>query len=312
MTIVCVTPNPAIDRTLVSPGWRAGAAQRPVDVIVAAGGKGLNVARAIRTLGGDPLCLGPLGGHAGRWLADLAQQEALPSAWTWTTHETRTCTIVLDPEAGISTSWYETGEPLSYEEWIRFSEDVQLEAARADLIGFSGSLPPGVPAADFGELLHALSRAGRSVWVDSSGSALETACQIDGIGLKVNDAEIGALMQCEVTSLDAAGRAANEARQRGAAMIIVTLGQTGAVLSTESGTWHAAPPVIQPMNTTGSGDAFLGGWLLALVERCAMSEALRRAVAAGAANALSTSGGRFLRSVYEQILAEVTVQRLSA
>jgi 1-phosphofructokinase family hexose kinase len=310
MTIVCVTPNPAIDRTLVSNGWRAGAAQRPVDVIVAAGGKGLNVARAIRTLGGEPLCLGPLGGHQGRWLADLAQQEALPGAWTWTTHETRTCTIVLDPEVGTSTGWYETGEPLSHEEWTRFSEDVQREAARANLIGFSGSLPPGVAAADFGELLHALSRAGRSVWVDTSGSALATACQIDGIGLKVNDAEIGALLSREVTALEAARAAAREVQPRGG-VTIVTLGKAGAVLSADDGTWHALPPAIQAVNATGSGDAFMGGWLVALAEQCAPPEALRRAVAAGAANALSTSGGRFQRSVYEQILAEVVVRRLS-
>ena len=312
MTIVCVTPNAAIDRTLIVPGWRVGEVQRPEHVIVAAGGKGLNVARAIRTLGGDPLCLGPLGGHAGRQLADLAQQEELRSAWTWIASETRTCTIVLDPTTGTSTGLYETGEPLSRDEWLRLSEGVQRESADAELVCFSGSLPLGVSTSDFDVLLRALSAAGRSVWVDTSGAALETACQINGIGVKVNNAEIGALMQCEVTSLDAAGRAANEARQRGAAMIIVTLGQTGAVLSTESGTWHASPPVIRPMNTTGSGDAFLGSWLLALVERCAMSEALRRAVAAGAANALSTSGGCFLRSVYEQILAEVTVHRLSA
>jgi 1-phosphofructokinase family hexose kinase len=311
MTIVCVTPNPAIDRTLVAPGWHVGEVQRPAHVIVAAGGKGLNVARTIRTLGGDPLCLGPLGGHQGRWLADLAQREGLRSSWTWTSSETRTCTIILDPSTGTSTGLYETGEPLAPEEWRRLSEDAQRECAVAEYVGFSGSLPPGVSTSDFGDLLHALSATGRSVWVDTSGAALEIASQIAGLSLKVNAAEIGALLQCEIASLDAARQAAREVRRRGAATIIVTLGQAGAVLSADAGTWHAAPPVIQSVNATGSGDAFLGGWLLALAEQCAMPEALRRAVAAGAANALSTSGGRFQRSVYEQIMAEVTVRRLS-
>jgi 1-phosphofructokinase family hexose kinase len=311
MTIVCVTPNPAIDRTLIAPGWRVGEVQRPEQTIVAAGGKGLNVARAIRTLGGDPLCLGLLGGHQGRWLADLAQQEGLRGAWTWMASETRTCTIVLEPATGTSTGLYETGEPLSYEEWRCLSEDVQRESADAELVCFSGSLPPGVPASDFGDLLRALSAAGRSVWVDSSGAALETASQIAGIGLKVNDTEIGALLHYEVTSPEAACQAAHEARRRGAATIIVTLGQAGAVLSAESGTWQAAAPVIQAVNATGSGDAFLGGWLLALADHCALPEALRQAVAAGAANALSASGGRFQRVSYERLLAEVAVRRLS-
>jgi len=311
MTIVCVTPNPAIDRTLVSPGWRAGAVQRPTDVIVAAGGKGLNVARAIRTLGGDPLCLGPLGGPAGRWLADLAQQEALSCAWTWTMRETRTCTIVLDPDVEASTGWYETGEPLSHTDWLRLSEDVKREATDANLISFSGSLPPGAPVADFGDLLRTLSHAGRSVWVDTNGLALEAARQIDGIGLKVNEVEIGTLLSREITSLEAACAAARDARPQGG-VTIVTLGRAGAVLSADDITWHASPPAIQAVNVTGSGDAFLGGWLVALAEQCAMPEALRRAVAAGAANALSTSGGHFQRSTYEQILAGVTLRRLPA
>ncbi len=311
MTILCVTPNPAIDRTLVIPGWHAGAVQRPARVIVAAGGKGLNVARAIRVLGGDPLCLGPLGGHQGRWLADLAQQEGLRGAWTWIASETRTCTIILDSEAETSTGLYETGERLSRDEWARLSADVLRECAEAEQIGFSGSLPPGVPAADFGDLLRALSGAGRSVWVDTSGPALEAACQIGGVGLKVNDTEIGLLLGCEVTSLEAACKAAQEARRRGADAAIVTLGQAGAVLSADSGTWHAVPPVIPAVNATGSGDAFMGGWLLAMAEHCSMPAALSRAVAAGAANALSSSGGRFQRAAYEQILREVAVQHLA-
>jgi 1-phosphofructokinase family hexose kinase len=311
MTIACVTPNPAIDRTLIVPGWHVGAVQRPEQVIVAAGGKGLNVARVIRVLGGDPLCLGPVGGHSGRWLSDLAQQEGLRGVWTWTAGETRTCTIVLDSEAGTSTGLYETGDPVSRDDWARLSADVLRECVEVEFVCFSGSLPPGVPASDFGDLLRALSEAGRSVWVDTSGPALDTACQIAGIGLKVNDAEIGTLLQREVTSLEAARETAREARRRGAGTTIVTLGQAGALLSAAYGTWHAAPPVIQPVNATGSGDAFLGGWLLALAEQCAMPEALGRAVAAGAANALSSSGGRFQRATYEQILTEVVVRRLS-
>jgi 1-phosphofructokinase family hexose kinase len=305
MTIACVTPNPAIDRTLIVPGWHVGAVQRPEQVIVAAGGKGLNVARVIRVLGGDPLCLGPVGGHSGRWLSDLAQQEGLRGVWTWTAGETRTCTIVLDSEAGTSTGLYETGDPVSRDDWARLSADVLRECVEVEFVCFSGSLPPGVPASDFGDLLRALSEAGRSVWVDTSGPALDTACQIAGIGLKVNDAEIERC--CSVRSLHLRQRDCRRGVWRG--HDYQTLGQAGALLSAAYGTWHAAPPVIQPVNATGSGDAFLGGWLLALAEQCAMPEALGRAVAAGAANALSSSGGRFQRATYEQILTEVVVRR---
>src|SRR5678815_4464903 len=93
--ILCITPNPAIDRTLLVPNLTLGNVQRAQQTIVAAGGKGLNVARAIRTLGGEAVAMGFAGGHAGRLLGDLAQAEGLDSSWTWTNSETRTCTILI-------------------------------------------------------------------------------------------------------------------------------------------------------------------------------------------------------------------------
>src|SRR6185295_17597755 len=93
--IICITPNLAIDRTILVPRVVLGSVNRAERSIVAAGGKGLNVARAIHTLGGESLCMGFAGGQAGRLLADLAQNEGLNSSWTWTNFETRTCTILV-------------------------------------------------------------------------------------------------------------------------------------------------------------------------------------------------------------------------
>ncbi len=75
--ILCITPNPAIDRTLIVPNLALGKIHRAQQLIVAAGGKGLNVARAVRTLGGESLCMGFAGGHPGHLLADLAQNEGI-------------------------------------------------------------------------------------------------------------------------------------------------------------------------------------------------------------------------------------------
>ena len=89
--ILCLTPNPAVDRTLYVNPLKLGEVHRAEKVLFAAGGKGLNVARTIRTLGGDPLCMGPIGGHTGKLLADLAGQEGLSAEWTYVRNETRTC-----------------------------------------------------------------------------------------------------------------------------------------------------------------------------------------------------------------------------
>src|SRR5512132_4226494 len=95
MMILCVTPNVAIDRTLSVSGFAAGGVWRAQAVRAAAGGKGLNVARALLGLGQSMCCAGPLGGRTGRQVAALADAEGLPARWTWIGGETRTSVIVV-------------------------------------------------------------------------------------------------------------------------------------------------------------------------------------------------------------------------
>ena len=106
--ILCVTPNPALDRTLDVPDLRIGDTARAYGARVAAGGKGVNVARGLAALGGRPLYMGPLGGASGRILAGLAEAEGLEAAWTWCEVETRTCVILVGP-AGRATVVNEPG-----------------------------------------------------------------------------------------------------------------------------------------------------------------------------------------------------------
>ena len=101
--ILCVTPNPALDHTLTVQHMKPGEVMRASNTRLTAGGKGVNVARAIRTLGGEALCLGFLGGQTGELLATLAQQEGLNTRWTWINAETRTCIIVLSGDSGEAT-----------------------------------------------------------------------------------------------------------------------------------------------------------------------------------------------------------------
>src|SRR3954447_16596107 len=101
--ILCVTPNTALARTLIVPRLRPCAVHGAQQVLAAAGGKGVNVARAARTLGAAARCLGPLGGSTGRMVAELAAREGLDGAWTWIAGETRTCTIVVDLAGGDAT-----------------------------------------------------------------------------------------------------------------------------------------------------------------------------------------------------------------
>ena len=305
--ILCVTPNPAIDRTLLVSRLQPGEVHRVTRAIVAAGGKGLNVARAVQLLGGRPLVMGLLGGHSGRLLADLAAADGLAARWTSSDGETRTSVIVV-PEVGEATVINEPGPVLTSAGWLRFVDDVAAQAQQANVVCLCGSLPRGLPADASGDLVQAVAVTGRLLWVDTSGQWLRHAISVCPAGLKVNSMEAGELLGTVIDGPEAAIVAANQLHKRGIRMVALTLGRQGAVLVDEAGYYVAWPPRVRSVSNVGSGDCFLAGLLTALTAGQPPAEALRWAVAAGTANTLAPGGGRFAWSDFQRILARVELR----
>ena len=305
--IVCITPNPAVDRTLILPQLIPGAVHRAEKVMIAAGGKGLNVARAIRILGGEPLCMGFLGGHSGRLLADLAQNEGLNSAWTWVDSETRSCTILVSPN-GDATVINESGVPVSSSYWMQLQKDAQRFVSSAGIFCISGSLPPNSSMIDLHRLLSMLVENGKQVWVDTSGDALHTALALPNICVKVNGKEIGEVLGMEIKDPASAQRALIRLGKHDLTAAVITLGSAGAVLGTRAGRWYARGPEVDVVSTVASGDVFLAGLVNALNIGKAWPEVLGDAVAGGTANTLVAGGGRFALQEFERIREQVQVE----
>jgi 1-phosphofructokinase family hexose kinase len=307
LLIICA--NPAVDRSLTIPNLTVGAVNRTHSSMTAAGGKGFNVARATHTLGGTATCASFVGGRTGRWLADLAEAEGLGARWTWIESETRICSIMVDPVAGTATVVNEQGPQVTAADWAAFAGDVQAAAADCAVAGFSGSLPPGSPVEAYARLVRDLAGT-RPVWVDSSGASLKAALEIPSIGLKVNGEEAGAILGRNIESVPEALAAADELRERGLAAAVLTLGAEGAVISHPEARGWAKPPRLNVLSAVGSGDSFFAGLLLALSEGRPVADALCRAAAAGAANALSVGGGSFARADFDRIYSETRFQGL--
>lgn len=305
--ILCITPNPAIDRTLILSGLVPGHVHRAEKVIVAAGGKGLNVARAIHNLGGEALCMGFAGGHSGHLLVDLAQNGGLDFSWTWTNSETRTCTILIS-QNGDATEIDEPGTPVSKSDWKRLQRDVRKRISSADVTCVSGSLPPDSSTDDLRALLDMLVSSGKPVWVDTSGAALHAALTYPGVCVKVNAAEISKALGVEVRDVASAKRALKILDTNELKACLITLAASGALLATSAGRWYVRGPRVRVVSTVGSGDSFLGGLVHALDLGKEWPDALRDAAAAGTANALSEGGARFTVQEFEHIREQVQVQ----
>jgi 1-phosphofructokinase family hexose kinase len=305
--VLCITPNPAIDRTLTVDQFQTDEVNRARSARCAAGGKGVNVARAMRGLGLPVLCAGMVGGLQGMLFAELARREQLAGRWTAIDGETRVCTILIDPAQKHNTVVNEPGPLISEQEWWRFHADSMEAAAQASAVCVCGSAPPGVSPGSYRALLEALAVEGRPVWADTSGGFLAAAAATTDVHLKINLVEAAALVGSVLTTADDALQAAATLGRGNRRTVVITLGAEGAVLVSEHGRWHARPPAITRVNAVGSGDSLLAGLVTGLEKGLDHRTALAWGVAAGAANAAGSGGASFTRAQFDQALAGVQV-----
>jgi 1-phosphofructokinase/tagatose 6-phosphate kinase len=310
--ILTVTPNAALDRIEILPSLIPGKVLRSSTLRLFPGGKGVNVARAVKNLGGQPTCAGFLGGYSGRLLAELLEDEGIPATWTWIEGETRAAIVIVDETSGEATVINEEGPAVTSTNWERLHADVLKLAKKAEAVCLSGSLPLGSNPDAYAELVGALNQAGRRVWLDSSGATLRAAVRSHPAVLKVNGVEAADLLGWqEIEDVSTAVQAAVTLQQGGISQVVLTLGKLGAVLASEAGAWYSSPPDLKVICSVGSGDAFLGGLVKACLNGTPEPESLRQAVAAGSANSLSVGGGHFTHREFEAVLAETVVKKLA-
>ncbi|NTV62331.1 MAG: hexose kinase [Oscillochloris sp.] len=311
--LLIITPNPSLDRTMVFADLRLGAVLRTDQVIVAAGGKGLNVARAARTLGQAALVCAPLGGLTGDLVAQLAAGEGIAGRWSQhTAGETRTCILLVSASGGDATALNEAGPIFGAADWATYQESILAAARDAAICLVSGSLPRGVEARQFAALLGALGAAGQRVIVDTSGAALSATLAARPYGIKVNAAELGAALGYALPDIKTAAAALEQLRESGLELAAVSLGAEGALAADDSGIWWACPPVIELVSTIGSGDSLLAGLACGLLRGLALPEALRLGVACGSADALTIGGGLIRPHDVEQLATQTQLKQVLA
>ncbi len=309
--IICVTPNAALDRTMVVNDFAIGHISRIGKAVAVPGGKGLNFMRAARILGGQPLAMGLLGGHTGRMVAAMVAEDGYEAAWTWFAGETRACTIIANRE-GVSTVINESGQ-IAPADWQALATDIGRAAERADIntICLCGSLPLGAPADAPFALVARLNSLGARVWVDSSGSALANAIKAKPYAIKVNRDELAAALGAKLHETRDILSAARRLLADGVSLVVVSLGADGALLQCEGGAFKASPPAIQTVDPIASGDCLHAGIVTALAAGHGFGEALRRGVAAGTVNALYAGGAQFPFAHFQAVLRQTRLESVS-
>lgn len=288
--IVTLTPNPSVDRAITVARLERGEVLRATDVRVDAGGKGLNVARAITAQGGDATAVLPAGGAEGRLLGELLSAAAVPYVTVPVNGAARTNITVAEPD-GTTTKLNEPGPKLSSRELEDLVDAAWAAAAGAAWLVGCGSLPPGAPTDLYATLVTRARAHGIRVAVDTSGPALAAAVAASPDLIKPNHEELAELVGRTLPTLGDVHAAAASLVSGGIPTVAVSLGQHGALLVTASATVHARASVQRPLSTVGAGDCMLAGLLHGLATQLDPAAALATAVSWGSA-AVTLPGSR--------------------
>ncbi|HEV7902687.1 MAG TPA: 1-phosphofructokinase family hexose kinase [Pyrinomonadaceae bacterium] len=289
--ILIVNLNLAVDHLVEVDELRAGEVQRSLGERRQVGGKGVNVARVLKTLCEPSRLLGFTGGSAGELIEEGLRAEGIKLRSTRVRGESRTCLIINDRSRREQTVINAPGASIGDEEFRRFETGYARSLPGAEFVVITGSLPPNLPADTYAQLIEAARSCGKRVLLDCAGAPLRLALEARPFLVKINGAEASELLHAPaVTDFDGAARATRELRGRGAESAMITLGAQGAVLDSGDARYRFDAPRVAAANSVGSGDATLAGLAFGLRRGWTMQESGALAVAAGAANALHGAG----------------------
>lgn len=290
--ILTLTTNPSLDRTLEITGpLERGEVQRTVGVRAEPGGKGVNVSRVVAEAGLPTIAVLPA--RAGDPLLAALDEVGLHHQTVAVAGEVRSNITIAEPD-GTTTKINASGQPLDATHIRALTDLVLTHAADATWVALCGSLPPGVADDWYRVLADELIARGCRVAIDTSGAPLTAAVTGRVDLIKPNEFELAEACGADPDVLRLAAAAGDlgpiasasaelAARTHGA--VLATLGASGALLTTETGSWFATPPPIIPRSTVGAGDSSLAGYLIAETRGADEPERLRTAVAYGAAAA---------------------------
>ncbi len=311
--IITVTLNAALDKTLEVPSFTPGRRHRTVAQTTMPGGKGVNVARAIKRLGQPVIATGLAGGSTGTRIIDALTEESILATFVRIREESRTNTAVLDPTTGIHTEVNERGPEVSPQELDLFRDKLLYLAQGASICVFAGSLPHEVDPGIYGELIREVHKLGVTTVLDTEGEPLRLGVRAEPDLISPNELEAEELVGHEFNDDEDRVEAVVEMTRLGAREAIMTVADGCYARVIEDG----SPALLrvrvaeqEARSAIGAGDAFLAGYLACRYADRPPVDSLRFAVACGAQSTQHFGAGVLDPGRVEKLVGEVEIERL--
>ncbi|HND00135.1 MAG TPA: 1-phosphofructokinase family hexose kinase, partial [Myxococcota bacterium] len=291
--ISTLTLSPALDKSTLTERLVPDQKLRCTDLVIDAGGGGINVSKGVARLGGQSTAVFPVGGANGRALCELLTQAGIRISPVEVPGDTRENISVTETTTNLQYRFTLPGLAIT-----EAQADACLQLIRAQRPAYlvaSGSLPPGLPDTYYEKVAAFAKEIGARLVLDTSGAALQAAADEGVYLLKPNLGELSALVGVASLEMNQVDDAALSIIHQGKCEVVaVSLGPQGALLVTREGFEHIPAPMVKKQTTVGAGDSMVAGMVWALSEGRSFREMVQWGVACGSAATL-TRGTQLFR-----------------
>lgn len=308
--IITVTLNPALDKTVILPGFAVNTVNRVSATRLDPGGKGINVSKVVKALGGKTLALGVLGGAAGGYIQASMDKMELPNDMVLTGEITRTNLKIIDPLLQTNTDINEAGGPVSEETLEAVWHKLTKAVNPGDTVVLAGKNPPGVPDARLAEWVTRLHGMKVYTCVDTVGDPMQQAIAAQPDIIKPNREELTELMGRRMVTDGDILTAARELVDRGVGLVTVSLGADGAIFVTRSQAFRGYAPKVSVVSVVGAGDAMMAALAHYSAAGCSLEETARRSIAVSVASVMCSGSEAPELNMILPLIDQVRLEKL--
>ncbi len=308
--IITVTMNAAIDKTVELDSFIHGGLNRLKNIVLDAGGKGINVSKTIRELGGETIATGFIGGSSGEAIKKVLKELGIQSDFVEVDGETRTNTKVVEAD-GTVTELNEPGPVISEGQLRELMDKLVGYADENALFVLAGSIPAGVPKIIYKTIIEEVHKKGASVFSDADGELFVNSLDAKPDIIKPNRAELEEFVKADhkLTEQELV-EIGTQFIDRGIKTVAISMGGEGALFISKDNIVKCPGLSVKAHSTVGAGDAMVAALSYGMNQNLPFEECVKLGVAtsAGAVTTVGTKPPK--RELVDQLIAQVTVMDL--
>ncbi|WMJ86403.1 1-phosphofructokinase [Anaerocolumna sp. MB42-C2] len=308
--IITVTMNPAIDKTVELDQLEPGSLNRLKNVIMDVGGKGINVSKTIKELGGNSITTGFIGGSGGNLIEKALREQGIKSDFVEINNEIRTNMKVLE-SSGFVTELNEPGPVVSEEELEQLTQKLISYANEDTLFIMAGSIPNGISKTVYRDLIQKVKEKGAKVFLDADGELFIHSLKASPDYIKPNRAELEEYFQMDYRADEKElVKMGKQLIEKGIKMAAISLGQMGALFLTKDKVIKCPGLRVEAHSTVGAGDAMVAALAFGLDQGLDMVQCAKLGLAASA-GAVTTKGTKPpKRELVDELMNKVEIIEL--